>query len=158
MAQIGKEVVQVKKTILVILCAVSLLAAVLIASPALAAAPSPVGKASIMPALYDGNQVTIQFVEFPPKAEATLLAKNKSINIIYQSDQAVAANFNFISVINAVPGPGFNPIWQEVQIVFKPGTAFTQYPSDDAILAAAAAGKITLVPTTEVYWCPVVGH
>jgi hypothetical protein len=32
-----------------------------------------------------------------------------------------------------------------------------QFSSDNDILAAAAAGQITLVPTTEVYRCSVVG-
>jgi hypothetical protein len=69
----------------------------------------------------------------------------------------------FTSVINALPapgeGPGFNPLWQEVDIVFSnPSFAPQQFTSDNAILAAAAAGQITLVPTNEVCRCSVVGQ
>jgi hypothetical protein len=67
----------------------------------------------------------------------------------------------FTSVINALPapgeGPGFNPLWQEVDIVFNAGFTPQQFTSDNAILAAAAAGEITLVPTNEVYRCSVIG-
>jgi hypothetical protein len=44
-----------------------------------------------------------------------------------------------------------------VQIVFNAGTPFEQFTSDNDILAAAMMGEITLVPTTEVYRCSVVG-
>jgi hypothetical protein len=46
-----------------------------------------------------------------------------------------------------------------VDIVFSnPSFAPRQFTSDNAILAAAAAGRITLVPTNEVYRCSVVGQ
>jgi len=67
----------------------------------------------------------------------------------------------FTSVIDALPapgeGPGFNPLWQEVQIVFNT-IAPQQFTSDSDILAAAAAGQISLVPTGEMYRCSVVGQ
>ncbi len=118
------------------------------------------GSAGQMPAIYDGQTFTINFKELPPGGEAAVLAKNKSINTIYMSDQAVASGFDFISVLDAIQGDGFNPLWQEVQIVFL-GTSpvFVQFESDDEILAAASGPSptIQLVPTTEVYRCSVVG-
>jgi hypothetical protein len=67
----------------------------------------------------------------------------------------------FDSVINALPapgeGPGFNPLWQQVNIVFNSGFTPQQFTSDNDVLAAAAAGEITLVPTNEVFRCSVVG-
>jgi len=72
------------------------------------------------------------------------------------SDQAEAAGVMFTSVLDAIQGDGFNPLWQEVQIVFVMIPP-QQFFSDNDILAAAAAGQITLVPTTEVYRCSVVG-
>src|SRR5262249_31642030 len=75
---------------------------------------------------------------------------------IYMSDQAEAAGVMFTSVLDAIQGDGFNPLWQEVQIVFKTIRP-KQFLSDNNILAAAAAGQIALVPTTEVYRCAVVG-
>ena len=117
------------------------------------------GIAGSMPAFYDGNLQTINFKQEPAQAQASLLANNKSINIIYMSSNPTTGQM-FDSVINALrgpgQGPGFNPLWQEVDIVFNtiPPQQFT---SDNDILAAAAAGEITLVPTTEVYRCSVVG-
>jgi hypothetical protein len=78
-------------------------------------------------------------------------------NAIYQSDPGLPGNQPFISVIDAVPADGFNPIWEEVQIAFAPGHTPRQLFSDNEVLAAAASGEVTLTLTGEVYWCPVVG-
>ena len=53
-------------------------------------------------------------------------------------------------------GAAFNPLWQEVQIVFPDCASVVQFNSDNDILAAAA-GTIKLIPTTEVYRCSLVG-
>jgi hypothetical protein len=124
-----------------------------IVAPALA--DSTNGRAGTMPAYYDGQLFTINLKEQPSGGEASLLAHNGSINTIYMSDQAEEEGFMFTSVLDAIQGDGFNPLWQEVQIVFK--GAPQQLTSDNEVLAAAAAGTITLVPTTEVYRCSVVG-
>ncbi len=117
---------------------------------------SPNGSAGDMPAYYDGQLFTINFKQQPSGGEASLLTHNGSINTIYMSDQAETAGVMFTSVLDAIQGDGFNPLWQEVQIVFKTIPP-QQFFSDNQILAAAAAGQITLVPTTEVYRCSVVG-
>jgi hypothetical protein len=44
-----------------------------------------------MPAFYDGQLFTINFKEQPSGGEASLLARNGSINTIYMSDQAESA-------------------------------------------------------------------
>jgi hypothetical protein len=72
-------------------------------------------------------------------------------------DQCEAAGVNFVSVLDAIQGDGFNPLWQEVQVVFNAGQTPHQLTSDTDILAAAANGVITLMPTTDVYRCSVVG-
>ncbi len=149
------EMISMKKQIFLAVF-VSTLFLLALAVPSMAASTN--GKFSEMPAFYDGKLFTITFQELPPGGEASALARNASINIIYQSDQAEASGFTFVSVIDAIQGDGFNPLWQEVQIIF-PGTTpvFKQFFSDDEILAAAAAGEIILTPTTEVYICAVVG-
>jgi hypothetical protein len=114
------------------------------------------GVASEIPAYYDAKLLTIQFVEFSAAAEKSLLQHNQSLNFIYQSDQAVQEGFDFVSVIDAIPTDGFNPVWQEVQITFV-NIAPQQFFSDDQVLAAAKAGDISLAMTDEVYWCPIVG-
>lgn len=116
------------------------------------------GSASEIPAYYDHILFTIQFVEFPPAAERSLLQHNKSLNFIFQSDAGLPGGLPFVSVIDAVPGDGFNPIWEEIQINFTPGHTPRQLYSDDEIAEAFASGEITLTATGEVYWCPVVGH
>jgi hypothetical protein len=127
-----------------------------LALPAGALADSPNGSAGDMPAYYDGHLFTINFKQEPSGGEASQLAHNGSINTIYMSDQAEAAGVMFTSVLDAIQGDGFNPLWQEVQIVFLTIPP-QQFFSDNEILAAAAAGQIELVPTTEVYRCSVVG-
>ena len=115
------------------------------------------GSASVIPAYYDHNLFQIQFVEFSPAAEKSLLQHNASLNFIYQSDPGLPGGQPFVSVIDAIPGDGFNPIWEEVQITFAAGHTPRQLFSDTEIAAAFDAGEITLTLTGEVYWCPVVG-
>jgi hypothetical protein len=117
------------------------------------------GVGSAIPAYYDSSLLKIMFVEFSPQAEATQIARNKSINFIYQSDPGLPNNQPFISVIDAIPGDGFNPVWREVQIVFNAGFTPRQLYSDNEVLAAASGvnPEITLNTTNEVYWCPVIG-
>lgn len=114
-----------------------------------------------IPAFYDDELFTIHFVELPPKSEEVNLT-NPSLNNIYQSDACPG----FTSVIDAIPGDGMNPLWQEVQITpltiscadLIAGQSMDEFTSDDAILAAAAAGEISLTNTGEVYRCPVIGQ
>ena len=121
-------------------------------------AQSPKGAASEIPAYYDHALLTIQFVEFSAVSEQQLLAHNGSLNFIYQSDPGLPGDQPFISVIDAIPTDGFNPIWEEVQIAFTDGNTPVQFFSDNEVLAAEKAGIITLTKTGEVYWCPVVGQ
>ena len=124
-----------------------------------AGAGSMNGSAGQMPALYDGQQFTINFKEEPSSAEQSLLAHNGSINTIYMCDTCAGkiAGGDFTSVLDAIQGDGFNPLWQEVQVSFTAGHVPVQLTSDTEILADAAAGIIKLTPTTEVYRCSVVG-
>jgi hypothetical protein len=120
------------------------------------------GIAGAVPTFYDGRLQTINFKLMSTQAEASLLAHNKSINIIYESTNP-ATGQPFTTVINALPapgeGPGVNPLWVVVNINFSnPSFAPQQFTSDNAIVAAAMAGQITLVPTTVVYRCSVLGQ
>ena len=115
------------------------------------------GIGSAMPALYDGRLFKINFTELPPGGESANLARNGSINNIYQSDQCDAIGKTFVSVIDAVPGDGMNPLWQEVQVVFANPRDCRQFTSDDQVLAAASSGLVSLTPTGELYRCSVIG-
>src|SRR5262245_7730189 len=76
-------------------------------------AASENGRAGAMPAYYDGDLFTINFKEEPTGAEEALLAHNGSINVIYMSDNGLPGGEPFISVLDAIQGDGFNPLWVE---------------------------------------------
>ncbi len=120
------------------------------------AAGSTNGIAGSMPAYYDHRQFTINFKQFDVSQDV-LLAKNNQQNTIWQSDPGLPGGQPFISVINAIPGDGMNPLWAEVQITFTAGHTPRQLYSDDEVNAAAASGEITLTPTNEMYRCSVIG-
>jgi len=123
-----------------------------------ASAASDNGAAGDMPALYDGELFTINFKKLPAGGTDANIQHNGSINTIYMSDPGLPGGQPFISVLDAIQGDGFNPLWEEVQITFNPGHTSRQLESDNDVLAAAAAGEITLTATGELYRCAVVGH
>ena len=124
---------------------------------ALAAQGSPNGAASQRPVFYEGEQVTVNMFEVP--ASEGLLEHNRSINTIYASND-LDEEQEFMPVIDAIQGEGFNPLWQQVLIIFNEGFTPHQFVSEEEIEAAAAAPnpEITLVVTDEVYRCSVVGR
>jgi hypothetical protein len=81
------------------------------------------------------------------------------MNQIYASND-LDDEQDFISVIDAIQGDGFNPLWHQNLIVFNPGVTPHQFTSDEEVLAAARGPnpEITIVSTDEVYRCSVVGH
>ncbi len=81
------------------------------------------------------------------------------INEIYASNDLVEEQ-EFVPVIDAIQGDGFNPLWRQNLIVFNPGFTPHQFTSDTEVLAAAAGPnpEITIVATDEVYRCSVVRH
>src|SRR5437016_12497229 len=127
-------------------------AMLLLSVAATARASNPNGSGGAMPAYYDAQLFTINFKLLKPD-----LHHNPSFNVIYQCDSCEAAGLSFVSVLDAIQGDGFNPIWEEVQITFNPGFTPVQLTSDTDVLAAAAAGEITLTDTEEFYRCSVVG-
>ncbi len=126
-------------------------AMLLLSVAATARASNPNGSGGDMPAFYDGQLFTINFKLLKPD-----LHKNPSFNIIYQCDACEGQGLVFVSVLDAIQGDGFNPIWEEVQITFNPGNPVQQFTSDTDILAAAEQGIITLTDTEELYgWAEV---
>jgi hypothetical protein len=116
------------------------------------------GAAGQMPAFYDGELFTVNMKEMPDNAADSLIGQNSSINTIYASND-LDEEQDFTPVIDAIQGDGFNPMWNQVLIVFNEGFAPHQFVSDDQVLAAAAGAnpEINLVETGEVYRCSVVG-
>jgi len=129
----------------------------LAALPQAAAAGSGNGIAGAIPAYYDAKIFTINFTELSPVAERVILASNPQFNFIYTSDALLPGGGPFVSVIDAIPADGMNPLWNEVEITFLPGHTPRQLFSDDEVLGAADAGEISLHDTDEVYRCSVIG-
>lgn len=124
-----------------------------------AAARTTNGAAGQRPAYYDGKLFTVNMKEQPKNAAASLIARNASINEIYASND-LDEQQDFVSVLDAIQGDGFNPLWRQNLIVFNPGFTPHQFFSDTEVLAAAAGPhpEITIVVTGEMYRCSVVGH
>ena len=124
---------------------------------ALAAQGDSNGAATQRPVFYEGRLVTVNMFEVPA-ADGSLLDKNPGINTIYATND-LDDEQDFNSVIDAVPGDAFNPLWHQVLIVFNPGSTPHQFTSEAQVLAAASGAhpEITLVSTDEVYRCSVVG-
>jgi hypothetical protein len=127
------------------------------AHPALPLATGNVnGAAGEIPAFFNGRSVTINVKELSDTAAASIIAHNKSLQIIYVTND-LDEEQEFAPVINAVPGQGFNALWLQIHITFNPGVTPHQFTSEADILAAAKAGQITLTNTGEVYRDSVVG-
>jgi hypothetical protein len=114
------------------------------------------GAASQMPAFYDDELFTVNMKEMPDNASDALIQHNGSINMIFASND-LDEEQDFVPVIDAIQGDGFNPLWQQFIIQFNEGFTPHQFTSDEAIQDAVDAGEITLVDTGEVYRCSVVG-
>ena len=125
---------------------------------AVAAGGSKNGAAGQMPAFYDGELFTVNMKEMPGNASGSLIGNNKSINEIYASND-LDEEQDFMPVLDAIQGDGFNPLWRQNLIVFNAGFTPHQFFSDTEVLAAAAGPnpEITIVVTDEVYRCAVVG-
>ncbi len=127
------------------------------AQPALplAAQGNTKGAAGQIPALFNGQSVTINVKQLSDSAAASILANNPRLQTIFVTndlDQPQA----FAPVLSAVPGQNFNALWDQVLIQFNPGVTPHQFTSEADILAAAKAGQITLINTGEVYRDSVV--
>jgi hypothetical protein len=113
------------------------------------------GAAGQMPALYDGQQFTVNMMELP-NSEA--LVANMSVNEIYTTKD-LDEEQDFLPVLDAIQGDGFNPLWEQFRIVFNAGFTPRQFMSDTEVNDATLGPnpEITLVDTHEVYRCSVVG-
>ncbi|HEY9001301.1 MAG TPA: hypothetical protein VIM89_08100 [Mucilaginibacter sp.] len=111
------------------------------------------GSAGIINIYYDAQLFMMNLKPFTDQPASSLLAHNKSINILYESD-------GFVTVTNAIQGDGYNVLWQEVDIVFNGTNTPHQFFRDDDIVAAASGTnpEITLVPTNEIYRCAILQH
>ena len=105
-----------------------------------------------MPVFYDGVQFTVNMFEVP--GEGAILEHNKSVNEIYATND-LDEEQEFLPVIDAIQGDGFNPLWHQILIVYN--VEPFQLTSDTEVDEAVDLGLITLCETDEVYRCSVVG-
>jgi hypothetical protein len=108
-------------------------------------------------AFYEGDLFTVNMFEV--SASQGLLDNNSSVNTIYATND-LDEDQDFHPVIDAIQGEDFNPLWQQILIVFNEGFTPHQFVSEEEVLAAAAGDnpEITLIETDEVYLCAVVGE
>ena len=114
------------------------------------------GAATQIPALFNGQSVTINVLQLSDNAAASILANNPRLQTIFVTNDLDEPQA-FAPVLSAVPGQNFNALWDQVLIQFNPGVTPHQFTSEADILAAANAGQITLINTGEVYRDSVVG-
>ena len=114
------------------------------------------GAAGEIPALFNGQSVTINVVQLSDNAAASILANNPRLQTIFVTNDLDEPQ-TFTPVLSAVPGQNFNALWDQVLIQFNPGVTPHQFTSEADILAAAKAGQITLINTGEIYRDSVVG-
>ncbi len=110
-----------------------------------------------MQAYYDDVLFTVNMFQLPDDAAHKILDQNKSLNEIYVYCD-LDEECDLIPVIDAIQGDGFNPLWQQVDIVFPEGVDPVQFTSDTDIDEAVDNGTITLNYTDEVYRCSVLQH
>ncbi len=134
-----------------------LASACLLACGGAALAASANGVAGAMPAYYDGQLFLINFKELSAAAEQAVLASNQSVNTIFTSEASLPGGAPFVAVLDAIQGDGFNPLWLEMEITFRPGVTPYQITRDDDVTAAVARGDIDLSSAGEVYRCAVIG-
>jgi hypothetical protein len=113
------------------------------------------GAATQIPALFNGQTVTINVLQLSDKAAASILANNPRLQTIFVTNDLDEPQ-TFAPVLSAVPGQNFNGLWDQVHIQFNAGVTPHQFTSEADILAAAKAGQITLINTGEVYRDSVV--
>ena len=114
------------------------------------------GAAGQMPAFYDDEVFIVNTKEEPENATENL-AKNQSLTEIYTTKD-LDEEQDFFPVLDAIPGDAFNPLWEQILIVFNPGFAPHQFTNEEDVEAAAegANPEITLIDTEEIYRCSVV--
>jgi hypothetical protein len=116
------------------------------------------GSAGQTPAFYDGTRFTVNMMELPADAEASIIARSPTFNQIYATND-LDDEQDFVPVIDAIHGDGFNPLWRQNLIHWNAGFTPRQFTSDDEVLSAAGGSnpEITIEVTDEIYRCSVVG-
>jgi hypothetical protein len=108
-----------------------------------------VAKKPITSGLYRGR--TIGYYDFGP----IKLKRGNKLAPIWTVTNGVRAQHN---IVDTVPGrTDYTPLWQVSMVTFKPGVAHRLLRSRADVEAAKSRGEVTVVPTSTVDNCPVLG-
>jgi hypothetical protein len=106
-----------------------------------------------MDVYHDGDIYTVNMYELSEKAAESIIEHGNADEIYTTCD--LDEECDLLPIIDSVPGDGYNPLWQEIEIEFN--VTPYQLTSEEEIDAAVEAGDITLIETDEVYRCAVIG-
>jgi hypothetical protein len=113
---------------------------------------------------YDGHVNTMISTDVSDKAMATsdinyspnlmIQAASKFPSLYLITGTAAAGQ---IQVFGSQPGEDdYSPLWQEIQVSWKPGVTPVLLVKDDQIKTLASQGKLTITPKSIVLNCPIV--
>jgi hypothetical protein len=106
---------------------------------------------------YAGQTFRVNVKPLDAAAASAILARNSQLHNLYISDRCDPDGHQFVTVMDAIEGDSYSPLWRGVQIEFNPGYPCHQFRSEDEIAAAVKTGEISLNPTGYVYRCRVIG-
>ena len=153
------------------LFAIAAAALAIAASASYAAGSGPLGvlgsaakqPVAVYQGLYDGHMDSYVITDVSSKSQAAALHINYSAALA--SVKGLPLQYFFkgptakaqVSVFGSEPGEAdYNPLWAEAWVTWKSGVTPTLLTSDNAILAAQKAGKLTLTKTTTVLNAPIL--
>jgi len=106
---------------------------------------------------YSGQQFTMNVKPLDAASASAIIARSSQLHSLYLSDACDPDGQQFVTVMDAIEGDSYSPLWRGVQIEFNPGYPCHQFRSEDEIAAAVKSGEISLKPTGYVYRCRVIG-
>jgi hypothetical protein len=118
-----------------------------------------------LPALYirtdasEPGAAASQQVNLVPQLANAINAPNGAVDDIYQLTNFTQGNVIPSAPIPAGPNntdPHYSPLWQVTLVTWNSGITPYLLKSEEAILAARDAGKLTLQKTSIVVNCPVI--
>jgi hypothetical protein len=100
----------------------------------------------------DKGQATSQHINF---SAALMNRPANTFPSLYMVQGKAAPKQPF--VFGSEPGESdYSPVWQEVQVRWKPGVSPVLLVKDDQVKELASKGKLTVTPIPVVLNCPIV--
>ena len=106
---------------------------------------------------YAGQQYRVSVKALDAPSASAIIARNSQLHNLYISDRCAPDGRQFVTVMDAIEGDSYSPLWRGVQIEFNPGYPCHQFRSEDEIASGVKSGEISLQPTGYIYRCRVIG-